>query len=72
MATTDSNWWRSLHVDDPITLDPISSLAYPPFELKIPSGLPQFQTGTMEGPLPCISIVRLLLASNFSSRNFTG
>ena len=27
-------WWSTLDVEDPITLEPISSLSHPPFELR--------------------------------------
>jgi hypothetical protein len=30
---TDKSWWRSLTDCDPISLEPLSELAYPPFEL---------------------------------------
>ncbi len=29
----NANWWANLEEEDPITLEPLSTLPYPPFEL---------------------------------------
>ena len=33
-SAADERWWAKLHEPDPISLEPISALAYPPFELR--------------------------------------